>query len=155
MSFDIQMDQVPPHTGNDNINQLNEHCQDNLIDVAYTTQPAQSPDLNINYLCIFNALQKRTDHLKDQGDKTLAGLWIDVKQAFKDFPKETIQVCYGHLYANYNMVIRHRGCNKYKSPHARVRVKFDRGQPLNECCLAYDDFVALREETREWLRRNP
>ena len=73
---------------------------------------------------------------------------------FWDYPKETIQICYGHLYANYNECLKYGGDNRYKSPHDHVRSKFARGESLNKCSLTYQEYIDKREETENWLVQN-
>lgn len=150
----IQMDNAPAHTGKENIDNLNEHCEDHDLRIEYTTQPSQSPDFNILDLCLFHSLAKRVDRLKHVSDKDLISLWEAVKQVWAEYDRETIEIAYGHLYANYNECLRHNGGNWYKNPHASVRVLHGRGEPLNRCCLSYEEYVVLYRETTEWLRNN-
>jgi hypothetical protein len=147
----IQMDNAPSHVGRHTKELLNEFCDFNNLMIEYTTQPAQSPDFHICDLALFNSLQKRVDRIKDQADKTLDMLWNVTKEVFDSYPKETIQICYGHLYANYNECLKHDGDNRHKNPHDGVRTKFARGEPLNRCCLTFEQYVHLKVETENWL----
>ena len=52
---------------------------------------------------------KQTNRLKDEADHSIEGLWKAVKQVFEEYPKETISIEYGHLYANYNECLKHNG----------------------------------------------
>lgn len=149
----IQMDNAPAH-GKNTQAMLNEYCDDENLMIEYTTQPAQSPDFNICDLAIFNSLQKRADRLKKQSDHSIDGLWTAVQDVFREYPKETIQICYGHLYANYIECLKHDGDNRYKNPHDHVRSKFSRGESLNSCCLSLNEYVNLRHETVNWLLQN-
>ena len=73
---------------------------------------------------------------------------------FEEYPKETISIEYGHLYANYNECLKHNGDNRYKNPHDGVRKKFSYGERLNKCNLTYDEYLALKHETMSWLTEN-
>jgi len=73
---------------------------------------------------------------------------------FKEYPKESISIEYGHLYANYNECLKHNGDNRYKCPHDGVRKKFSNGERLNKCNLTYDEYLAVRHETMSWLTEN-
>jgi hypothetical protein len=148
----IQMDNAPAHVGLETKERLNQFCVENNLLMEYTTQPAQSPDFNICDLAIFNALQRKTDRLKKEANKSIDELWTVVKNVYDEYPKESIQICYGHLYANYNECLKHNGDNRYKGPHDGVRVKFARGERLNKCCLNYAEYQNLRQETTLWLQ---
>lgn len=150
----IQMDNAPAHGKQTQAN-LNEFCDENNLMIEYTTQPAQSPDFNICDLAIFNSLQKRTDRLKKQSDHSIDGLWDAVQNVFQQYPKEIIEICYGHLYANYNQCLKHAGDNRYKNPHDDVRLKHSKGDSLNDCCLSTHEYHLLRQETVDWLLANP
>jgi hypothetical protein len=128
----IQMDNASPHVGEDTMERLNEYCDKNNLMMEYRTQPAQSPDFNICDLAIFNSLQKRVDRIKEDSDRSLESLWEITKKVFDDYPKETIEICYGHLYANYNECLLHHGDNRYKNPHNQIRSKYARGESLNK-----------------------
>lgn len=147
----IQMDNAPAHKGHNVLITLNEHCEANHFEIGYTTQPPQSPDFNICDLSIFNSLQMRVNHLKDPNDKSLIRLWEATKQCFDDYPKETIFICFGHLYANYNECLKHDGDNRYKSPHAHVRQKYFSGQPLNFCHLSYAEYENLKTRVNNYF----
>lgn len=54
----IQCDGASPHTGKDNINQLNREGQKKGWDIRFVQQRAQSPDLNVNDLGFFRSLKK-------------------------------------------------------------------------------------------------
>lgn len=151
----IQMDNAPPHVGNDMKERLNQFCDDNSIMTSYHTQPSQSPDFNICDLALFNSLQKRTDRLKAEGEESLVVLWEVVQRVFIEYEKETIQVCYGHLYANYNECLAHDGDNRYKNPHEKVRAKFRRGEPLNKCKLDFETYHRMRAEVLLYFETHP
>jgi hypothetical protein len=150
----VQIDNAPPHTGHSNLKLLNQYCDEHRLDIEYITQPAQSPDLNICDLSIFNSLQKRVDHLKSKGDHSILALWDATEKSFEDYPKDAISVSFGHLYANYNECLKHNGDNKYDSPHADVRRNFARGLPLRRCNLSIGEYHLKKENIEIWLQNN-
>jgi hypothetical protein len=151
----IQMDNAPPHVGHHNIESLNQYCIDNHMDISYVTQPAQSPDFQICDLALFNSLQKKVDHLKAEDDHTLLALWYATLAEFQNYPKQTISVCFGHLYANFNQSLLHNGGNNYPSPHAEVRKNLAQGLPLNKCIYTMQEYNQKSIEVMEWLTHNP
>lgn len=148
----IQMDNAPPHTGHHNLQRLNAEAA--ALEISYEMQPAQSPDFNICDLSIFNSLQKRVNHLKSEGDRTLLTLWDATEQVYNSYPPPILSICFGHLYANYNQCLMHQGGNEYPSPHAHVRQNYERGLSLRKCCLTMQEYNQKREEVAIWKARN-
>ena len=63
----VQQDGARPHTGKDVVNRLNELGAACSPRIVLRTQPAQSPDLNVNDLALFRAL--------DVAVRKLAAVW--------------------------------------------------------------------------------
>ena len=55
----VQQDGATPHTGHDNPRKLNLAGKAGGWNIKLVTQPAQSPDLNINDLGFFSSLKSR------------------------------------------------------------------------------------------------
>ena len=51
-----------------------------------------------------------------------------VDQAFEDYNSDTLDICYGHLYAIYNESLLYNGDNNFPDPHANVRSHIRNGQ---------------------------
>ena len=81
---------------------MNDLCQDEGLEILYTTQPPQSPDFNINDLSIFNSLQKKTYKLRRDSNQNILDLWEKVATIFEQYPTETIVIGFGHLFCCYN-----------------------------------------------------
>ena len=150
----IQLDNAPAHKGYSNIDTLNRYCQENSLEIEYIPQPAQSPDFNVNDLGLFNSLKKKVHHLKAGTDKSLMALYSAIQKVYEDYPKDTISVIFGHLYANYNACLSANGGNDYKAPHAGVRKRFADGEPLNTCCLSLEEYHQMKAALVEWFAAN-
>jgi hypothetical protein len=140
----IQIDNAPGHVGNHSLEQLNLNCYMEDLQIMYTTQPPQSPDFNVNDLCIFNSLQKRTYKLRRESNHNILDLWQKVSQIYNEYPKDTIAIGYGHLFACFNETLKIMGDNRYKSPHSQVRKKYYQNQPLNRVCISILRYHELR-----------
>jgi len=82
--------------------------------VELKTQPAQSPDLNVNDLGFFCSLQS---HYYQHSPKDSIDLINMVKQAFASYPCNTLNRIWLSLQQCMNEIIEHRGDNNYKLPH--------------------------------------
>ena len=149
------MDNATPHVGRNTLQKLNDYCTDNGKNVRYTTQPPNSPDLNICDLSFFSSLQKRADRLKHGNHGNLEGLIDSVTTAFHDYPVETLTIAYGHQRSCYNEILRLEGCNKYKSPHDHVRQRFAQGLPLNLCNINITEYNRLKHIVDVYFEREP
>jgi len=153
----IQMDNATPHRGyyqeyGENTDEtLNEYCRNNNYKMKYITQPAQSPDFNINDLAIFNSLQKQSWRLKEEGNRSLEGLLDAVQRAWDKYLKESISIAYDHKFACYNQCLKHDGDNRYKSSHAQVRKKFLKGELLNQADIYYNEYLHLRQKMQAYF----
>ena len=85
-------------------------------------QLSNSPDLNINDLGFFAALQAMYHHTVP---KDLLHLIEKVKQAHRDYPAEKINRLFLTLQACMNEIIDSEGGNQYKIPHIG-KVKLER-----------------------------
>jgi hypothetical protein len=112
----IQQDGARPHTGNDTVSDLEAAGTGDGWTVKVVTQPAQSPDLNINDLGFFHSLKSKIKKIKAYS--TDRDEFIDlVKQAFEEYPMETLDSIWGCLYNVYREILKNDGGNQYKIPH--------------------------------------
>jgi hypothetical protein len=134
---------------------LNDFCEENEYQIEYVLQPPNSPDLNILDLCLFNSLQMRSNKIKTSS-KNAIDLINNVKVVFDTMDRETVCVTYGHLFACYNEVLKSYGDNSYKSPHKKVRERYnnDPNTLLNIVEISYDEIEALDNYVENWLNHN-
>ena len=89
----VQQDGARPHTGKDVVNRLNEYGKTLSPSIEVRTQPAQSPDLNVNDLALFRSLDVAVRKLRrtegNEWDKEK--LARDVHRAVKDYPAEKLE----------------------------------------------------------------
>ena len=78
------------------------------------TQPANSPDLNINDLGFFRALQS---HYQQFSPTTAEEIINYVRQTYEEYPRERINHVWLTLMEVMNEIIEHHGNNDYKMPH--------------------------------------
>jgi hypothetical protein len=60
----VQQDGALAHTGKGNVEKINNLDHENGWNIEVVTQPAQSPDLNINDLGFFRSMKTRIESLK-------------------------------------------------------------------------------------------
>lgn len=82
--------------------------------VKLYTQPAQSPDLNVNDLGFFHSLQ--SIYYKKSPKNSIELIEI-VEEAFKAYPVNKLNRIWLTLQSCMNLIIEDRGDNKYKTPH--------------------------------------
>lgn len=116
----IQQDGARSHTGKDSTNIIEAHANGHGWSFEIITQPAQSPEFNILDLGFFHSLKVRVQQIKWRANN-LDSLITKVRQAFAEYPAETLDHIWGHLFACYNAVLRANGTNQYIAPHAAAR----------------------------------
>lgn len=82
--------------------------------VKMYTQPAQSPDLNVNDLGFFNSLQS---HNYKESPKDALELIVMVKRCYNNYPSTKLNRIWLTLQSCMNCIIDDRGGNQYKIPH--------------------------------------
>jgi len=152
-SIQVQLDNASPHTGHNNIFNLNQEALDRGLEVLYVLQPARSPDLNLCDLSFFHSNKKRTAKMKFKCH-TIADLHNAVDQAFDQYDSSSLLIQYGHLWACFNEILKIHGGNQYKNPHAQVRIKYDAGEPLNIVALSAEEILVLVHEVEEYYEEH-
>ncbi|KAG7337159.1 hypothetical protein IV203_035373 [Nitzschia inconspicua] len=84
--------------------------------VKLYTQPAQSPDLNVNDLGFFNSLQSR---YYQTAPKDALELIEMVEETYKNYPAKKLNRIWLTLQSVMNQVINQRGDNDYTIPHMK------------------------------------
>ena len=82
--------------------------------VKLYTQPAQSPDLNVNDLGFFSSLQSKYYMTSPKDSIELIEM---VEEAFKTYPWQSLNRIWLTLQSVMNRIIEERGDNKFKVPH--------------------------------------
>lgn len=120
----IQHDGAGPHNGKGNTAALTAAGLANGWHIKFRTQPAQSPDLNIMDLGFFHSLKARASHLKMDANN-LPELIAKVKEAFAQYPWQTLQNIWAHQIECWRIILQVDGDNQYPQLHggARRRVK--------------------------------
>jgi hypothetical protein len=118
----IQHDGAPAHWHGTNNLRLPEAGALHGWNITFQTQPAQSPDLNVCDLCFFNSLQKRSFDLRSKSN-TPQQLMDTVRQAWQEYDADTLERCWGHLFAVYREILADKGDNQYIRPHSSVGLR--------------------------------
>ena len=118
----VQQDGAPPHTGHDNVEFFNNEGQKDSWNITVVTQPAQSPDLNVNDLGFFRSLKCRVEQLKAE-EATLENLYEAVLEAWNEYDSVTLKRIWGHQFACYRSILEDQGGNWYEAPHTGARTR--------------------------------
>jgi hypothetical protein len=110
MMEDLTMQGVVPHAGK----------------IVLHTQPPNSPDLNVNDLGLFRALEAA--YLK-KAPRNSNKLIQCVRDAHQEYPSAKINRLFLTLMSVMNMVIENHGCNHFKIPHMN-KAKLEREKRL-------------------------
>ncbi|CAN0236203.1 unnamed protein product, partial [Discosporangium mesarthrocarpum] len=96
-----------------------ERYKELMIDKAWDsimleTQPANSPDLNVNDLGFFHSIQQLKE---DVGVSSPEDLEEATMEAFDVYPRETLERVWQSLFAVLGEVLGSKGNSSYKVPH--------------------------------------
>ena len=122
----IQQDGPPSHiTPDDRL--FNEGLSDLGVQnkILLYTQPANSPDVNINDLALFRCLQAAYEHFTPRNATDIIQY---VTQVHAEYPKEKINRMWLTMMTCMNEIIECHGDNTYKIPH----LKKDRLTRMNQ-----------------------
>ena len=103
--------------------------------VKLHTQPAQSPDLNVNDLGFFNSLQSRYYQTSPKNSIQLIEM---VEEAFKNYPCNKLNRIWLSLQNVMNRIIEERGDNKYTLPHMN-KARLERNNQLPVSLLVTEE----------------
>ena len=119
MKIIVQQDGAPSHTGENNLQKINQYCIDNQIPIVFVTQPAQSPDLNINDLGLFHSLKTGASK-KLRQIKTIQELKDLVIKTFENYDCSKVMNIWEHLKFVYEQIRKFNGQNTYPT-HSKKR----------------------------------
>ncbi|CAM9343508.1 unnamed protein product [Discosporangium mesarthrocarpum] len=107
----VQQDGAKSHTGGGVMEAIQAKAGDSII---LETQPANSPDLNVNDLGYFYSMQQLKE---DVGVSSAEDLVEATVEAFGVYPRETLERVWQSLFAVLGEVLGSKGDNSYKLPH--------------------------------------
>ncbi|CAM9467804.1 unnamed protein product, partial [Discosporangium mesarthrocarpum] len=107
----VQQDGAKPHTREGVMEAIQAKAGDSII---LETQPANSPDLNVNDLGFFYSIQQLKE---DVGVFSSEDLVEATMEAFDVYPRETLERVWQSLFAVLGEVLGSKGDNSYKLPH--------------------------------------
>ena len=106
-----QHDGARPHTAKKNTQVWATHGAMKGFDIRVVTQPAQSPDLNINDLCFFRSLKSR---LAGHTYSDLVSMLAAAKAAYQEYDGDTLERAWRVLHTVYRGILRTGGDNTYQ-----------------------------------------
>jgi hypothetical protein len=115
----VQQDGARAHTGRGNVEKFNELGREGGWHIEVVTQPAQSPDLNINDLGFFRSMKTRVEALKAR-NPTLDTMMEGVEQAWEAFDAQTLERIWAHQLECYRRILIQEGGNYYAAPHSDI-----------------------------------
>jgi hypothetical protein len=116
----IQQDGATPHTGKGRPEVMTAAGRRHYPPICIETQPAQSPDCNINDLAFFSAHAaafNKKQKFASLGD--METLVSNVKETYNAFPYETLERCWLMKSKVMGLIVEHGGKNDFKLPHYR------------------------------------
>ena len=115
--------------------------------ITVRTQPARSPDLNINDLAFFRALQ--SDYWELGFSKNVEEVVAKVKKAYNNYPAYSIEKSWLSLAGVLNQIIVHRGKNDFKLPHMGKDAHVNKFHELPQWFPASDEAIKIDEEYKK------
>jgi hypothetical protein len=128
----IQQDGAPGHTAAGNMEIFDEAGFADDWGVSVVTQPAQSPDMNVNDLGFFNSLKAHVDDIK-LGALRIEDMLVGIRQAWDEYDSDTIDRIWAHQLSCYREIMKVMGSNDYVAPHSNIRKR----QRVDEDCADY------------------
>jgi hypothetical protein len=115
-----QQDGAAVHTGKHNVRNLNIAGKRTKTKITVFTQPAQSPDTNINDLAIFPSMSKRFNILqKHSVVNDLDRLAVNARKTWVDFPTDVLTKAWSTKTNVLKAIVKAKGGNVFKLPHAK------------------------------------
>ena len=123
-SLRCQQDGASPHTGQQNVKKLNiagaSKNKRSKAEITVFTQPAQSPDTNINDLAIFPSMSRRFNKLqKHEKVNDLNRLTGNAQQTWNDFPTDVLTKAWTTKTNVLKSIIKAKGGNNFNLPHTK------------------------------------
>lgn len=120
----IQQDGARPHTARGVVRAIEAAANTDGWEFALETQPAQSPDTNINDLSIFASLQAQQ---RKSWTTDIDELKAAVKSVWDSYPVDTIRLAWNTLFNAYTRILKCNGDNDFTIPHTQARARLQQG----------------------------
>jgi DNA polymerase/3'-5' exonuclease PolX len=122
-----QQDGAGAHTGKDNVNKLNTAgARGKRAKITVFTQPAQSPDTNINDLAIFPSMSKHFNtKQKHEVISDLDRLAVNARKTWDEFPVDVLTKAWATKTLVLKAIVKADGGNSFKLPHSKDLEDFD------------------------------
>jgi len=144
----IQHDGAKPHGGGGNKEYFDRIKYQYGWHIEVETQPAQSPDLNVNDLGFFAGLQARSEQLRNDCE-SIETLIHRVQQAWRLYSPYSLDACFGVLHEVYRLILLHEGGNKFRTLHSIVRRRQDAGMVPVNYSIDFDEDMYSDSESSE------
>lgn len=140
----IQQDGAGSHIKQDD-EEFKEAVYELGISVRLMTQPAQSPDLNVNDLAFFHSLASLMKQKKPNSKEELIEA---VQKEFQEYDTAVLNKMWLTHQAVMNEILKHNGTNAFKLPHIKKSVLEKRGT-LPICLQMTTESHATQRITRQ------
>jgi hypothetical protein len=137
--LNVQHDGAKPHNGLGNLAALTAAGLADGWNIKFTTQPVQSPDLNILDLGFFSSLKSRVAAVK-QNATNIDELITKVKWAYGNYDRDTLDHIWAHLMQCWTEILKVDGSNQYKAPHRGGRREHVRGETAVNLTIDVDEY---------------
>ncbi|CAN0505402.1 unnamed protein product, partial [Laminaria digitata] len=144
----VQQDGASPHTGKGNPEILNSAGMGRGWLVELVTQPAQSPDFNVNDLGFFASLKSR---VWGMNACSIDELVEDIFEQYEEYDGDTLERVWQSLFKVYNQTLLAMGDNDFAVEHTGVRKRQREG--TLEKVVKYDKEAF--EKAYAWLASSP
>ena len=160
-TFKYIQDGAKAHTAEGSVRELEEAGSDPLtvpvadrVSVKVLTQPAQSPDVNVNDCAFFSSLQTQ---IKKQGTyNTKREEYLDlVKEEFGAFDPYKLDRIWAIMYDNLRSILKNRGGNDYKPEHTGKRKRQKSAGAAVDLTVPMEDYHECVRLVREYRRARP
>lgn len=135
----VQHDGAPGHNGMGNVQMFEDESIRGEFTLLVRTQPAQSPDLNVNDLGFFRSLKSRVNHFKDRGG-SLMNMIDSVYEMWSVYDNETLTRLWAVQAEYYRQILRDLGGNQFQNPHSGVRKRERAGDPIIDLQVDAEDY---------------
>ena len=114
--FIIQQDGARPHTGQDTVKELQDGGTGEGWTPIIVTQPANSPDVNLNDLGFFSSLKHAVSQICSHCTDRVE-MMNNVEKTFWDYPADKLEDKWACYYNNLRSIMHELGGNDYKQAH--------------------------------------
>ena len=160
-SFTYIQDGAKAHTAEGSVRELEKAGSDPLtVPVAdrvcakFLTQPAQSPDVNVNDCAFFSSLQ--TQIRKKGTYNTNRQEYLDlVKEEFEAFDPYRLDRIWAIMFDNLRSILKNRGGNDYQPEHNGKRKRQKDAGTAVDLTVPMEDYHECVRLVREYRRDHP